>query len=281
LFGGDYFDLCKLALWLIKNVYNFSNIVKNEDNTFTFNLGVKFKPHYNIVDNVIPKGLAIIVEEENGLKTILEKSKNYNLVFIFGREFSQQVKSQCSEKGYFIFDESFIYESFKELFAYKVMKFKREDIAGMVVSINPEYFEKIIPDQQFTFFKGLTVGKYLKNGDSVLFYSEKSSNYPESGIKGYGKILDVSYGSPQDIWDKYENNNPLFEEREYKSYVENKNIFWDWLLKNFQEMRTLPSTEISRIMGKKINIEDSMDFYVNSKMLVNFHENKKVTRKLN
>jgi len=274
-YGGDYFDLYKLALWFIKNVYGFLNIVEKGDGTFVFDLNVNTKLSKEIIEGIVPKGIAIVFDEGKKddheiLNYITEKTKNYNLVFVFGRDFSQSIKSKCIESGISLFEEEFIYNSFKELFAFDLPEFKKENITGIVVPINPKYFKKINSNQPFAFFKGLTIGKYLKKGNKVLFFSEKSSKYPQSGLRGYGTISDVSFGSPEDIWEKYKDSNPLFGKKEYNVYVENKTGILGFIVENFKEIE--PISELDEIVGKKINMEDSKEFYIDANMLNNFHE---------
>lgn len=277
LYSGDYFDLYELALWIIKNVYGFSNIVEDEDNAFIFDLNVNNKLNIGSITEIVPKGISVVFNENKWdddelLNVIFEKTKNYNLVFVFGMNFSSLVKSECKKAGILLFDETFIYKSFKELFALDLPEFKREDIAGIFVSINPEYFEKINSSEPFTFFKGLTIGKYLKNNDKILFFSEKSSKYPKNGLRGYGTIKDISYGSPDYIWQKYKDNNPLFEKEDYNVYVENKKYILGVSVDNFKEIELISPSNLDKINGNIINFEDSKEYYIDARMLNNFHE---------
>jgi ribosomal protein S18 acetylase RimI-like enzyme len=280
LYGGDYFDLYELSSWLLRYVYGFSNIKCNmNNNTIIFDLDLKVQ--LNITNkNIISKGIVIVFDKDKiiGIEVInkiSEEKARYNLVFVFGRNFDADARIECVKRGILLFDETLIYESFSDLFAYKPAQFSKEEIAGMIVLINPEYFKRIGTQSKFTYFKGDSIGKYLKINDKVLFFSEPSPKYPKGGVRGYGKVVDVYWGKPEDVWNKYEDENPLFTDGEYKIYSETEGIILGILVDDFKEIAPINYDDLEEIIGKDVDIEDIGHYYISTGMLNRFYDAKR------
>ena len=280
LYGGDYFDLYNFALWLLKHVYEFSNINRNGDNkTITFDLNIKVPLNSKIrIENIVPKGIAIVFEKDEVVdKETINKiyEESAGLVFIFGRNSSRDAQIECANRDILLFDEVSVHESFNDLFAYKSPPFKKEEIAGIVVPINSKYFQRIkAQNSRFTYFKGGTTGKYLKRGNKVLFFSGPSSNYPRGGVNGYGDVVDVYWSSPGSAWSKYKDRNPIFTEREYKTYIENKGTILGIVIDDFREISPLSYHDLKKIIGEEVDVEDLRQYYISEKILNRFYERK-------
>jgi GNAT superfamily N-acetyltransferase len=280
LYGGDYFDLYELSLWLIKHVYGFSNIIANKkDNTISFDLDPKVQINIS-AKNIVPRGIVIVLDDKNvDLESInkkIEYNGNHNLVFLFGRSFNSDVQNECKKRGTLLFDETLLYESFGDLFAYKPAKFEKEEIAGIIVLINPKFFKRTKTQTNFTYFKGDSIGKYLAKGNKVLFFSEPTSQYPDGGIRGYGDVVDVFPGKPEIVWDKFVDRNPLFKHEEYQIYTQNEGeIILGIEIKNFKEIEPISFHDLKKIVGVDVDIEDLGHYYISNGMLNKFYENKK------
>ena len=284
-YGGDYFDLYELALWLLKYVYGFSNIDSNrDDNTITFNLNLKVPLNSNIKNkNVVPKGIVIVFDKDEivnkeTINKIYEEAGGYNLAFVFGRNFSQDAIIECGEKGILLFDEISVHESFRDLFVYNPSQFKKEEISGIIVSVNPVYFQRIkTQTSAFTYYKGGYIGKYLKKGNKVLFFSEPSSKYPKGGVRGYGEVVEVYGGPPVSDLDKHHDRNSIFTKSEYKTFAENKEIILGIVISDFREISPIsyPELKNEKIVGEEVDVEDLGHYYISEGMLNRFYEIKK------
>lgn len=279
LYGGDYFDLYELSSWLIKHVYGFSNIIANKQNkTFSFNLDTKVQIDISN-KNIVPKGAVIVLDDDNldleSIDKIIENNGNHNLVFLFGRSFNSSVRNEFKNRGALLFDETLLYESFGDLFAYKPAKFKKEDTAGIIVLINPMFFKRIENQKKFTYFKGDSIGKYLAKGNKVLFFSEPTSQYPSGGIRGYGDVVTVFPGRPEIVWSKFVDKNPLFEHDEYNIYTENEGeITLGIEIENFKEIEPISFHDLKKIIGTDVDLEDLGHYYISNGMLNKFYEDK-------
>lgn len=275
LYGGDPFDLFELGFWVLKYVYRFSNMTKIDKNTISFNLDFNFPLKDSSKSITIPDGILLIFENELD-KVILEvinvKSKNKNLVFVIVEKFSDQIKLECHKRGILLFDVTLLYKSFKEALLNKVTNFSKDQISGIILSLNPKYFHKILQNKQFSFLKGLNIGKYLKKGDKILFFIEKSTENFESGIRGYGEIIDVTYGSPGDIWAKYRDKNPLFGEEDFWAYVEDKENILGIQVDNFREINNVSLDKIKQITNSEVQFHDIKEMYLDKEILFNFYE---------
>jgi hypothetical protein len=172
-YGEDSFDLFNMAKWLLKVVYNFKNIKGNdENNTITFDLdlmvdssdlGLMGESVYS-VEGIAPNGFVLVLDKDNikcnEIVNIISNEKNkYNLFFVFGRTFEAETIKKCRNSGILVFDYFEITQKFKELFAYVLPEFRKEEIEGLIVSVNPENFDKIEHrNSMFTYFKAGSIG---------------------------------------------------------------------------------------------------------------------------
>jgi len=279
LYSGDWFDLPELLSWLLEHIYDFSNInIDRSDNTITFDLG--FGAHVkSIVKNEIPnpKGIMIIFDKEEiidkeTVSRAINKLRGYNLIFLFGRRFDSDAQTECRKRNILLFDENLVLDSFSDLFAYKPPQFKKKEIAGIIVAINPEYFRRLKTQKQpFTYFKGGSIGKYLTKNNKVLFFVETSPEFPRGGVCGYGEVLDVYWGAGSEVWEKVKN--PIFTKKEYEVFVGSKKTILAITVHNFKEISPISFSNLKKIVGDEIDIDELGHYYISEGMLNKFYEN--------
>lgn len=265
LYGGDFFDLFELSKWLLETVYAFKNIKGDpEKGVITFNLEINLKKGLKTKgfskNDLEPEGLAIVfytdnVNYEDIKKKIYQDENKHNLIFVFGKKFQNETADRCTNEGMLVFDYSSISLRFKDLFAYIPPKFEKEEIGGIIMPVNPKYYEEMKKKKkEFTFFKNGPVGKYLKKGDKIFLLLEPSQRYSGWGIKGYGTITDIYYEKPGDTWDKLKTRNPIFTKEEYNIYVKDKGKILGIVINDFQEIKTLSIEELNKIFGTNVSI---------------------------
>lgn len=278
LYGEDFFDIFDISEWLLNVIYDFKNIKSNKENsTLTFELNL-LVGSVTGKEDIIPKGLAVIIDkshikyDEIHEKITKELSK-YNLILVFGRSFERDTATRCRDNGILIFDKNDIQQKFKDLFAYVIPEFEKEEIGGIIVPVNPEYFDQIkLKNSFFAYLKAGSIGKYLNKDDIIIFYSEPSQKYPKDGIKGYGKIVEVHHGKTFEIWDTLEGKNPIFTYDEYISYAKNKKSMIGLVIDNFRSFEPLNFQDLNQVFENYSNYDDLCNNYISKKTLNRFDQ---------
>jgi len=278
LYGEDFFDLYSISKWLLNVVYDFKNIKGNNENyTITFDLDIKVDSRYD-VERIAPKGLAIVLDKDNiRYNEIDEKFLNcrskYNLVFVFGQTFETETLIRCKDSGLIVFSQLDISQKFKNLFIYKLPEFRKKEIGGIIVSINPEHFDRIKRDNKiFTYLKAGSIGKYLHKNDKIIFYSEPSQKYPIHGIKGCGDIMEVYHGDPNETWREVKEKNPFFTYDQYKSYVQKKKSILGLVVDNFRAFETFSFENLEQIFDNFTTIDDICNNYISKNTVAGFSQ---------
>jgi len=280
-YHGDSFDLTGLSVWLLENVYGFSNVKKINSPFFSFDLDLKYPSLEKMDMDIIPQGLAAIYDDGVALTdslctTLLEKAKDYQICFAFCDRFDHTAEEKLKNRGILLLDNKKIKESLIECFAYKPPQFNKENIAGMVVTIKPDYLNTAITlTTPFTYFKGGNVGKSLKENDYIFFYTDISETDKDTGIKGYGKVKEIIPGNSKEIWEKFKDKNPLFIKSDYDKFVEEKKSILAIVIDKIQQINTINRENLEKIIGSKIDYEDFNQYYFNHKTLSSFLEYKK------
>jgi nucleoside phosphorylase/GNAT superfamily N-acetyltransferase len=279
-YGGDYYDRTDFFHWLLSNIYNLSAIDR-AGNYLTFSLEPKHKIQGDASATAI--GVLMVAEEQMDVNTkvvqdFLAKHSGAHIKMLFGRNVSPEAKAECDKQGIMVFDGSSILKQFGDCFAYKPPEFKIEEIAGTVVVVNGDYIERmhaVNPDQPFTYFKGGTVGKYLKPKNKVLFFFTSSQKCPESAVLAFAEVVSVHDESPDKVWSAYESHNPLFSKEEYKTFVENKQTILAIECTNLMWIKAISHRQLCSIVGEEdLDVDDIGHLYLSAKMLLDFQDKK-------
>ena len=246
-YTGDPFDLENIGTWTFENIYNFK-LTKKQKNCFEYE--VPFKNDKKTESEISITGICHIYDEINTpnldeLKNKFE-NKNHNLFSVISRNSSDSLKKFCHERNIFVLDFSQIKKHFKKFFFTEFQDFSKEDIGGMIVPINFKYFKSFIDSTyQLTYFKGGPTGKFLKEGDLVLMYIEDSQEEPSGGIKAYAEIRETQISSPDEIWNTYKEQNPIFPESDFMTWSVDKSEVVAFKIKNLKFIEALDVTEVT------------------------------------
>jgi len=270
-YSGDSFDLFDLSLWMLKNLFGVTQIIENEPGCYSFEINLKYPIPKSLISCITPKGVALIFNElssDEQCSAIIEKAKINQFCIVFCDKISQEIEQKIVNNGILVLDEAKMKNEFLDIFAYKPPNFDRKEIAGIIVTISPNYFQKAVGlKTPFTYFKSGNMGKSLKVNDYVFFYTDVIGNNKEEGIRGYGKVKDIFSGKPDEAWKKFEHTNRLFTEDGYRNFVETKKSILGIVIDDFQQVNTINANDLEKIFGFKIEFEEISQFYVNKIML--------------
>ena len=177
---------------------------------------------------------------EADLHKFIELGNNKGVLFCFGPSFTEGAEAYSREKGITIINR----DELESLTGYPLPK-SHEDTAGLIVSIKPEFFENLKSGKDRVFIKGGQLPHAVESGQDIVFYVTA----PSMGIKGYAKIMEISSGSPKEIWAKHSRQS-AFSEDEYMTYVQGKSIVTAFSFDRIKEMnQTLDLERIRSILG--------------------------------
>lgn len=221
-YTGDPFDLFGSSTWLFEQALGF-RVVRSEINGKAE--GRFFFETTSVADALQLRGLAYVWDSPDKLSGAavrqLQKEKEFPLIAVVSRAFSPDALNECHKNRIRSFDQTTLYRERKS--ALDLPTFPREDVHGMIVTINSKYEHLVLGgDGRRTYFKGGPAGKYLKAGDSLFFYVEDSPVMLGGSIKGLATIATCSVGPPQEMWRKHEAENPLFPKNEYFTWSADK-----------------------------------------------------------
>jgi nucleoside phosphorylase/ribosomal protein S18 acetylase RimI-like enzyme len=277
-YSGDSFDLPDLSLWILRHIFDLTELHEEGDGHYSFDFNLKYPVPEILVSKITPKGIALIYHNlisDEDFKIIIEKAKGTQVCIVFCEEVSLNIERNLIDNGILILDEVKIKTAFKDLFAYKFPSFNRDELAGIIVTISPQYFKKALELRgPFTYFKSGNMGKSLKKGDYVFLYTDIIGDKKEEGIRGYGRVKDISSGKHDEIWKKFETMNPLFTEEGYRNFVETKKSILGILIEDFHRISTINSNDLEKIFGCKIDYEEISQFYISHIMLNQLLEKK-------
>ncbi|MBZ0291838.1 MAG: GNAT family N-acetyltransferase [Anaerolineae bacterium] len=259
-FTGDHFDLDGIAYWIAENYFHFSALKwVNENQWLEFR--VEDRAALAEIDQATQeqlsiKGIVMISDDDmpvtvESVASALE-TKNYHLALVIGKHITKSLENYSRNKEVKLIDIKTIYNNLDRWFTHKQVHFEKEDIAGMIVPMNPQFFEKLINTKpipsEFTYFKTGDVGKYLKPDNVVLINVEPSREYPEGGIKGYGVVKSLLYGRPDEVWAAYKDKNPIFDENSFRQYVGDREFALGIHLQQFTQIQSIHDEDVAEIM---------------------------------
>jgi GNAT superfamily N-acetyltransferase len=221
-FTGDIFDSVAFFRWIIVAVFEFRIVSENQN---------KHLLHFDLLNHDIKISQ---FDETTGLRgaAFVKKGSvdSYEIVEAFGNEeaqvrlafadhFDSTASETCSRLRISPFDRNLIEKDFSHYFAHRLMEFPRDQIAGFVLNINQNLFERVRGLTAFSLFKNGSLGKYLKRGDTLLLVSEPSADHPLGGVGGVGTINDSHVGRPKDVWGRFGSDSTLFTRNEFDGYA--------------------------------------------------------------
>ncbi len=226
-YTGDPFDLFNLSCWLFENLYNF-RIVSSQEPQVNFVSDFRFDfQTTNSTEATLIQGSACVFDDCTPVSIEalgrFHKSNKKHLLSVIAREIRPEAKKFCKNHRILDLDATTIQKELRSVFAVELPSFTKDSVRGMIVPVNSKYFTGLTAHAgTITYFKGGPIGKYLKKGDLILFYVEESAHFSEGGIRAYAEIASCETDTPQQIWDKYADNNPIFPREEYLAWCVDK-----------------------------------------------------------
>lgn len=281
LYHGDFFDFKGLSKWILEHIYGFENITETEPNFFSFDIKIKHPSDGIKNPEIVPKGLAAIFNQleilnDQSCEHFLEKSKGHQICVVFCNLIEPSTKLKLIDRGVLVLENEKIKLSLKDCFAYKIPNFYKKDVAGIIVTIAPEYFASALEQPScFTYLKGGNVGQSLQKNDFVFFYTDISGTEKEEGIKGYGKVKNLFWGPKDEVWETFKEKNPLFTQNDYRKFAEKKNTILGIEIENFHQIEPIATNLLKEIIGSDIVYEDFSQYYIDHRVSTKILEIKK------
>lgn len=253
---GDPFDWENLGEWYLSTIMNAENI-KNHPLVGDR----RFDRHMQInLGNFILHALVEIKDENVDFDdvTILHTcctESIFHLPIFIARSFSERAEKVAREKGVIIFSSKDI----AKILGWEPPVFCDGPTKGMVVSIKPDYLNRLLEDTTRLFYvKGGPIGKNLQKGQTLVFYSTD----PDKCVNATGEIKSISIGSPQEIWNSY-GKKLVFSEEEYFRFASIKQSIVAIELTKIEKIAPLKDKELDAIIPKK----DRSGSYIDEKTL--------------
>lgn len=219
-YTGDPFDLFEISRWLFENLYGF-RINAAQEPRVDFVSDFRSDPQAAIGTNGTRiEGSAYVIDTPTPATSdnfdVFQRENKRHLLAVVARSFTSDAERFCKRHRILGLSASTIEAQFRTLFAVGLHSFSKENIGGMIVPVNSKYATRLAElSPTPTYFKGGPIGKYLKQGDLVLFHVEDSTYMSGGGIHAYGEVATCETGSPQEIWSRYESKRPMFPKDDY------------------------------------------------------------------
>jgi len=273
-YRNDPFDINSFSRWILEDLYSFDIL----DNTVQGEIPFSITP--NDLSNQLSQnemeitGIAFIEENlinKENCDIIIEKKKKMEAMkqvfFVFGEDFQHEIKNSFIENGIFPISRKFYFGILGSQIMFRNFNFTKEDVGGMIILIKRDYFESIEKNQEYiTYVKGGSVGKYLKEGDLILFFVEPSEKNQDFGIMGCGilKHSEIVHNKADNLWERVKNQNPIFTEEDLTKFAKNKEILQIMQINHFQQIKIIKTPELADLLSDNtIDLEDWGNFYFN------------------
>ncbi|QSZ66363.1 GNAT family N-acetyltransferase [Methanofollis aquaemaris] len=253
---GDPFDWEGLGEWYLQTRLNAINIKDHplvNDRRFDRHMMISLGD-YSIHALVEVKDQKVDLDPVSILHKHCNESE-YHLPIFIAREFTERAENYAKKNAVIIFNSRDI----AQYLGRKTPVICEGTPKGMIVSIKPDYLERLLrQDPPYYYIKGGPSGKSLKAGQTLVFYSTA----PEKCVKALGKIRSVTVGTPDEIWNMY-NQNLVLSKEEYFRFASIKQKILVIELNDVSEITSIKEDELDTIISKK----DRSGSYIDEKTL--------------
>ena len=207
---GEY-DWVKISHWTMNKIFGYNFVNEIDDKCFYYsklNNDTELMTTMCICDDL---------DLEIGIENFQDLLKTLNIkgnLFCFASRFSGKLMQYAEESGITLVD----HDKLEELSGL-TLPTSSKDIAGLVVVIKPEYYEKLVSNKDRVFIQGKGVPNDVKENQILLFYITS----PIQAIGGFAQIRKITEDNPSVIWKKY-GRQSAFTDEEYYAYTEGKSI---------------------------------------------------------
>jgi len=246
-YTGDSFDWEDIAKWLIQNYLGFEIIETHpivEQRALDFSIKKVINEKFEIFGLVEVKDMDV---DQDPVSILYQKTLDagYHVPVFVGGKFKKRSINFAKKKGVILINEKDIHE----ITEWEPPDITREDIRGAILPIKPEFYEKILKKdlKQFVYFRGTSVGKFLKKNDRVIFYVES----PRKEISALGVVIETSINSPDVQWTKFSNDS-VFEKDDFWKFAQTKKEILAIRLTDFEEIEPLGEKAFKEIISPKL-----------------------------
>ncbi|MFZ3383278.1 MAG: GNAT family N-acetyltransferase [Candidatus Methanoperedens sp.] len=263
-YTGDPFDWEDIAKWLIQNYLGFEIIETHpivEQRALDFSIKKVINERFEIFGLVEVKDMDV---DQDPVAILYQKTLDagYHVPVFVGRKFKKRSINFAKKKGVILINEKDIHE----ITEWEPPDITREDIQGAILPIKPEFYEKIKKKdlKQFVYFRGTSVGKFLKKNDRVIFYVES----PRKKISAHGVVIETFINSPDVQWTKFSNDS-VFEKDDFWKFAQTKKEILAIRLTDFEEIKPLGEKVFKEIISPKLLSGSYIDMKTIKKLLGN------------
>lgn len=207
---GEY-DWVKISDWVMNKIFRY-NIVNKIDEKCSY-----YSKSNNSIELMATVCICDNLDIEIGIENLQDLLKPLNIrgnLFCFASRFSSELIQYAEENGITLVD----HDKLEKLSGF-TLPTSSKDIAGLIVVIKPEYYEKLVNNEDRVFIQGKGVPNGVEENQVLLFYVTS----PTQAIGGFTQIRKITEDKPSDIWKKYSRQS-AFADEEYYAYTEGKSI---------------------------------------------------------
>jgi hypothetical protein len=261
-----------MVIWLLTAFYGFSEIRRStKAGVVEFRLSADTTFYEKPPTAALELGgLALIVDgtpDKEEIEHLATSPRELKLAFV--RRPDEDLKSRFADSGIRPVDLLDVQKELASRIAYKPAAFNVNQIAGMIVTINPEYFKRIGGKTTFTYFKAGPVGKFLPRNAKLLFFSEPTVHYPQGGLKGLGIVADVYNGKPDEVWERFAEESPIFiSKEEYLRYAKNKREVLGIRIRDFAALEGVDERYLfDQVLRERVDLTELGHLYIDKPAL--------------
>lgn len=263
-YTGDPFDWEDIAKWLIQNYLGFEIIETHPivgERALDFSIKKVINEKFEIFGLVEVKDMDV---DQDPVSMLYQKTLDagYHIPVFVGRKFKKRSISFAKKKGVILINEKDILE----ITEWVPPDITKEDIGGAILPIKPEFYEKILRKNrnEFVYFRGTSVGKFLKTNDIIVFYVES----PRKEISAHGVVIEISINSPDIQWKKFSNDS-VFEKDDFWRFARKKKEILAIRLTGFKEIEPLGEKAYKEIISPKLLSGSYIDMKTIKKLIGN------------
>jgi ribosomal protein S18 acetylase RimI-like enzyme len=282
MYNGDVFDFEAQAIWALQHNYNFVRDVSEVKKPY-YEFGLPLSESAKLEPARV-RGLAVILSDSSTItkeKIISHfEGKSANIKMLFSPSIDEEGKSYCKSNGIKCFDAKDMFEMFGDKFVQPIPTFGISELAGMIISLKPELYERISPDgSSFVYCKGGPSGKYLRQHHQAVLAVDEPLGDDDYALRAIGRIDIVDEGNPADIWTVIKTRHPLFTDKEYFRFASAKQSVVAFTISSLKQISPLPLSVLAdHLPPKEITNDDLGHLYLSRDMVAVVNQKASDTR---
>ncbi|MDY0387165.1 MAG: GNAT family N-acetyltransferase [Methanolobus sp.] len=244
---GDPYDWEAITEWLIENHFGFEVVEVHpiiKSRALDFSIKKKINSKFEIKGLIEVKDTLV---DQDPVLMLYQKALDggYHVPIFIGRKFKSRAIDFAKNKGVILIDE----DGIKEISGLRPPEMSKKDIRGILLPIKPEFYQNIVLQKlkEFVYFKGAPFGKFLKPGDSIIFYVES----PRKEISAQGLVKSISIDKPEIQWESY-GKRSVFDQKDFFRFAKSKREILAIEINDFKEIEPIVHNEIIQRVPEKL-----------------------------